>query len=747
MALAQSTNSDRLVIFKGDDTGGAFGRTLFFTIEAESGTSLDGCSAEWEFDGIVKKFDAPLVDGGRREIFYSHNETRCMSLGVRYGTFRVIDAAGKVRTVVNTKAVEVTDNVARCYPGSSNVTVRIGSWGGGGGGTDENAVHYMEDRNKTDAQKAQARANIGAMAADTPIPSVGGKLPLRALPKCLHYLAFDDPYEADAKSWYESLAPDAMGGACSAVRRGGKLYRNYDWTFDNSSEFVVRMSAAEGRHASVGVASLGSALSEDEVASGVYTAKYRALPGMTLDGINDAGVVAEINVDGGPKTGWHGDADDGGIHVLAAVRWVLDHGETAEQAAEWLADHIIQPTGEMNFHFMVADTAKTYIVENGVAHDVTDGVNVLTNYALYDAAHAGGGKERYQLLADGADISTVNFTNAYQSGNDWDSDFDSPEQHAEAISQWAAQGETKEAHRGKTTESGKAWWQSVHTTEYNFAEKTIRVAVQESGEYFMFAVDRAEAEVAVLDAAKRDLTDEKCYSPSGFTRFTWTSDDPNCPAAWLEAVNAPGAPQPTWVSPFWNIPDFDIIYSGPVSGNDGESSTIIKIEYGIVLDSGVSFRATATRSIVSVVPDQSHVLARRVASAASALAKFDADGNLVADTDTVKEIANKADEFGEWGNDQGDPRFELRWVTDPSVGWAPFIDGERHYNANVKGNEKSDAITYVGNRDWDIPYSVTFTRKRVLRTGDAASEISRMLEGIDPDSSSLHDLIKMLKGE
>lgn len=121
MASANTTKTanDKLIIFKGDDTGGTFGRPLLFTIEAVKGVDLSGCSAEWDFDGIVKRFDAPLIPGEVREVFYSHNETRCMELGVRFGTFRIIDAAGKVRTLTNTKPVEVTNNAERCYPGSS----------------------------------------------------------------------------------------------------------------------------------------------------------------------------------------------------------------------------------------------------------------------------------------------------------------------------------------------------------------------------------------------------------------------------------------------------------------------------------------------------------------------------------------------------------------------------------------------------------------------------------------------------
>lgn len=130
MASANSNQNvnEKLVIFKGDDTGGVFGRRLQFAIEVAEGADLTGCRAEWIFDGIVKTLDAPLTAGETREIFYSHNETERMCIGVRYGTFRIIDAEGKRATMTNTRAVEVTDNVARCYPGASAATVRIGTF-------------------------------------------------------------------------------------------------------------------------------------------------------------------------------------------------------------------------------------------------------------------------------------------------------------------------------------------------------------------------------------------------------------------------------------------------------------------------------------------------------------------------------------------------------------------------------------------------------------------------------------------
>jgi len=118
--------NDELVIFIGDDTGGTFGRKLEFTISVEEGTSLDGCSAEFVFDGITRTFVGPLVDGETREIVYSAEETAAMQKGVRYAAFRVIDANGKVRTFTNTIRVRCTDIVAEVYPGTSGISITIG---------------------------------------------------------------------------------------------------------------------------------------------------------------------------------------------------------------------------------------------------------------------------------------------------------------------------------------------------------------------------------------------------------------------------------------------------------------------------------------------------------------------------------------------------------------------------------------------------------------------------------------------
>lgn len=119
-----ATNTDNVImLFKGDDTGGSFGRTVSFVISVEAGASMDGCRAEFEYAGIVKEIAPPIVDGETRTIEYSAEETAKMPLGAGRGVLRVIDAGGKVRTATNTLPVMVTDCVPLAYPGESVISV------------------------------------------------------------------------------------------------------------------------------------------------------------------------------------------------------------------------------------------------------------------------------------------------------------------------------------------------------------------------------------------------------------------------------------------------------------------------------------------------------------------------------------------------------------------------------------------------------------------------------------------------
>ena len=385
----------------------------------------------------------------------------------------------------------------------AKVTVLNPPWsGGGGGGVDTNAVRDI----------------VREQLATNGIRSVDGAA--RPLPKYLHLYNADDSYPEAAAEWYsgERASRPFYSGerasrpfSCSAVRSGGFLYRNFDYPFDDRAEFVVKMSAGiqtpttnnqppTHRFASVGVAQVGTNLTEQMVTSGKpeYSRLYKWLPGATVDGINENGVVAEINVvDGDPQTsGWHTTGD---LHPLAAVRWILDNATNAQHAAEYIAANIHFPPGwTQNFHYMIADETSTYIVENGTAYPSggtgVSPVSVLTNFRLYPTRDTTGeGQERYAALMSGANITSQWWTLTYTPTGYRASDL--PGITGDALTQlfdyWASK--PREQHRGETLTTShqppttSTWWQTVHTSVYDITNRTLRIAVQETDDWYVFA--------------------------------------------------------------------------------------------------------------------------------------------------------------------------------------------------------------------------------------------------------------------
>lgn len=319
-------------------------------------------------------------------------------------------------------------------------------------------------------------------SATNAIPRVGGAA--RPLPKYLHALDFDDSYPEAAQEYYSQ--PHDCGG-CSAVRDGGFLCRNFDFPFDERAEFVVRMSAGKDRFASIGVAQVGTNLTEDVVTSGRPSRCYKWLPGATVDGINENGVVVEINavdteVD---PSQWSGDGD---IHPLAAVRWALDRGKSAGDAATNLAARVSFPMGwTQNFHWMLADERETWIVENGVASNVTEvaAKRVMTNFPILPDDCEGEGLERYRLLLGGESITNAWWTPAYLPETSPVRYSDLGTNYMSVWERWA--DKPREAHRGESI-GGQAWWQTVHTSVYDITNRVLRIAVQETDDWYVFAL-------------------------------------------------------------------------------------------------------------------------------------------------------------------------------------------------------------------------------------------------------------------
>lgn len=118
-----------LTVFKGDDTGGALGKRIEIKVVSE--LPIDECVLVFAFCGVVREFTG-VHSGDSIEVFFSHNDTRSMPVGVGRASLKVRDASGKVRTLTNTLPIEVTTNVMKCYgvdAQSATVTIHaVASW-------------------------------------------------------------------------------------------------------------------------------------------------------------------------------------------------------------------------------------------------------------------------------------------------------------------------------------------------------------------------------------------------------------------------------------------------------------------------------------------------------------------------------------------------------------------------------------------------------------------------------------------
>ena len=108
-------------IFKGDDTGGTLGKRV--EVEIVSDLPLDGCVIVFSFCGVVREFTG-VASGDKLEIFFSHNDTQMMPIGIGNATIKARDAAGKIRTLTNSLPIKVSTNLAECY-GDNMATVAI----------------------------------------------------------------------------------------------------------------------------------------------------------------------------------------------------------------------------------------------------------------------------------------------------------------------------------------------------------------------------------------------------------------------------------------------------------------------------------------------------------------------------------------------------------------------------------------------------------------------------------------------
>lgn len=324
----------------------------------------------------------------------------------------------------------------------------------------------------------------------------------------LFEITYTDYDTSRALSIFYDMDDILRGGACSVVRNGNLVGRNLDFIYCNMAEFIVHVKSAPHRYASVGVSSCLLDFTPYMAEHYPHCTYYDMLPYCTTDGINEKGVYCSINMapngDLGFTTGTHPEYED--LYTPMAVRYVLDHAATAEEAC-YLLQHknLISGTSLGEMHLFIADANNSYVVET-INNEVVCGKvkdNIMTNfYLLYPTytPHACG-IERYQKLLEhyneGATLEgmcslmqSVRYSLAYDPDNTprWDSEFYEDLSHSGGIDitintpkdvfekYW--QKEVKDFQNRKRDYLLDLWI-TTHTSVYNIQERSLRVYAQE----------------------------------------------------------------------------------------------------------------------------------------------------------------------------------------------------------------------------------------------------------------------------
>lgn len=377
-------------------------------------------------------------------------------------------------------------------------------------------------------------------------------------------------YDYDkAREYYRTA--DIQPGACSAIRKGNLYGRNFDYPYTNLAEFVV-YAEPSGKHKSVGIASSISGLTKDVVESEEFTDAFDIIPFATVDGINDAGVVCNVNVvpgDYGHATGTNPDAEET-IYTPMVVRYILDNADSAYDAVNKLQNVNIVNSGRVPYdvHWMIADADETYILEY-IDGELTfvDDQEIMTNFYNYgfdgNTATAfyksddydsddttlttyASGLERYDILAEGYDDATdvksmrnllnmVKYTKTYTDG-EWLSEFcgnngDYGDLTINSSSEDFDDILARSQHLYGIRKRNGVTWQTMHSSVYNIEKKKLYVVSQENNKEFIFDLNRKKDKSMNLFKraanifAKHDVPIENGDLPEGI--LTKEDYDPN----------------------------------------------------------------------------------------------------------------------------------------------------------------------------------------------------------------------------
>lgn len=388
----------------------------------------------------------------------------------------------------------------------------------------QNAMFTREYIGKSLSESAISEEEKIALA----INAKKDKYAIQKVQDYLYYIDYDNlDYAAATKYIAEHYFTQPE---CSSMRKGNFFGRNLDWLYDDRPVFVVNRKATGGKFASIGLA--GMVLDKATADADKYAEMIDYLPFFTLDGINENGVVCNVNIipanlkqeraSERDTTGTNPGKTD--VPMICLVRRILDEAKSAEDAIYKIQNeyNIMRvEQGEFAYkeaHYMIADKDHTYVVEfiNNeavITESFVDEKPIMTNFyldgfdgtieSLVDSAQTyAQGVERYMILAQKYDgvkdadsmmraMREVNFTHAYTNEDDiWYSEFTggnltitSPsEDFANILSQ-------ARAAYARRSRFNPVTWQTVHTSVYDVENKTLKLSVQEEEKVYNFALE------------------------------------------------------------------------------------------------------------------------------------------------------------------------------------------------------------------------------------------------------------------
>ncbi len=179
----------------------------------------------------------------------------------------------------------------------------------------------------------------------------------------------------------EIATPNYGCASFTAVTADGDALfaRNYD--NDETNTCIVRTHARRGRHATISTADLSFV--GIKPSKGVQGIRDKvlclAVPYLTLDGINDAGVSCCINMtyqgggDGGTATATSQETEKPDMTSTLMLRMILDYADDLEEAIEIVQSYDLHDSANTSFHYMIADASgRSAILEWVCGDDITD---------------------------------------------------------------------------------------------------------------------------------------------------------------------------------------------------------------------------------------------------------------------------------------------------------------------------------------------------------------------------------------